>query len=234
MQKKFLRTFAISVFFIGVLGPIGITNAYGGYTEDFEREVEGGGLYYWVCQKREKIPARKAYKGTPSYEYEIGKSHTPMGVVSHTKTHYGQPQFEFIPETQPPCPTCGRKLFDYEIMTAPSVTFKWEGPLKLLVLTWPQKKGHTRICGKPPLSTQMKYLWEKARLNESSERDFAAVLNRLWNAAKIEDSKNPTILDNLPDDANETTPLSDTPLDQTGFNVAHEYRNSSECCCSLL
>ena len=225
MQKKFLRTFAILVAFIGVLGPIGITNAYGMYAEAFECEVEQGVINYWVCHKREKIPARKAYKGTPSYEYEIGKSHTPMGVVSHTKTHYGQPQFEFIPETQPPCPTCGRKIYDSEKMIAPKVTFKGEGQNKDMVLTWPQKKGQTRICGKPPLSTDMQYLWEKARLNKSPETNFSQVLNRLWNAAKIEDSKSATISNDLSDGVDETTPLSDT-----GFNVVHEYSQSSGCC----
>ncbi|MBX9786835.1 MAG: hypothetical protein K2Y08_05815 [Alphaproteobacteria bacterium] len=236
MQKKFLRIFAILVVFIGVLGPIGKKNAYGGYTADFEEEIQQTDLSYWMCNPRRLPPIQRGHwvDATETRYVTSGISYGPMGTTTHTTT-VSVPVSKFVgahKEERIECWVCGKALSQMKPRNAPKVTFKWEHEIKILVLNWPSKKGepHLGICRKLSLSDNMKFLWDKARLNEIEVLDFNTILNGMWNAAKIEDSKNPTITGSLSACVNETTPLSETSF-ETGYDVEQKYES---CCCTLI
>ncbi len=237
MQKKFLRTFAILVVFIGVLGTIGITNAYGMSAAEFEEEIQRVDLSHFVCspwKTTREVP--DTIHSHPARYEEVGKSIGTQGVV----THMTQVQGAYNTWTKNPdivhikCRNCNRELSTMDKERPPKVSFKWtskwEISMKMMVLTWPNKNKSASVCAKAMIPGSLETLWFNAGLDEKPETSFTNFLNRLWDAAKEEDSKNLTSTDTLIDCGGETTPLSETSF-ETGYNVDQKYES---CCCILI
>jgi hypothetical protein len=241
MQKKFLRIFTILVAFSGVLGLIGIKNACGMTAAEFEEEIQRVDLSHFVCSpwKTTRKVADTIHSHPARYE-EVGKSIGPQDVVTHMRPVQGayntwtkNPDIVHIK-----CRNCNHELSTMDKRQPPKVTFKWTSQgglnMKMMVLTWPNKNKSASVCAKAMIPGSLETLWFKAGLDEKPETSFANFLNRLWDAAKEEDSKNPTYTDALTDYGDETMSLTTPPSKtsfETGYNIEHEY---GSCCCLIL
>jgi hypothetical protein len=238
MRKKLLRTFAILVVFIGVLGPIAFHKAHGMYTDQIESlMICQYTLKRMLCKPQWRMVGASHYDTTRSFyvEDEVGKSYTPYGPVTHVKKRLVTHDHRV---TDPgklkwACKSCSRTQSPFVSEMVPTVSFSWVGTNKTLNMKWP---GDARIAPRAMVCPGIcktdfapLVLWQTAGLNEKYMGEIACVLIELWNAAKKEDSKNPTISDGLTNIVDEITPLI-----ETGRNVAHEYGHASSCCCYIL
>lgn len=222
MQKKFLRTFAISVIFIGVFGPIGIKNAYGMYTETLEDEITKNKCKQLLCNPTPIGRAPTQY-GTTYGETKVGEARVyHMGSFQTVDVTAYRPvgRYSFGGEILGyECSRCKRNLWRREKLNAPTVRVTRRGGQKVITLIDDEWNREKEMCKNPDLCGELKEIWDSR--GRSGEMWFSAGLRSLWIAARELDKKPQNDGGDFTERLEENQPLSEP-----------EYVFETKSCCS--
>lgn len=221
MQKKFLRAFAILIFFLGILVPIGIENVYGMYTDVFEREMGFISCSNMICKSMSRGSGTVYGKKTVSVE--VGQSYGPHGVTRH----YADKE---VPTSSSwhlgyKCRNCGKSLGDESWVQVPKVYIRNSGSTRPTLTVDESWNDNVRpLCGRPQLDGEIKKIWDHAKMPTDGALRLHEGLERLWKAAReLDDEKKKEGI--VSGSSTETTPLN---------SVEYVVERQGPCCCCTI
>ncbi|MDI9634865.1 hypothetical protein QM565_03555 [Geitlerinema splendidum] len=205
-KKKILRTFAMSVVFIGALGPIGIKNASGMYTEALEDEVTMNKCRNLLCKD----------KPSGIHNTECSDDIYPEYNCERCEENRGHRQKIATPSIT---------LVKWNGAT--TVTIRYY----MYQCKHPVNKGEyfTYMCKNPDLSGKLKTIWDRADMmmehRPYDELTWQSGLAALWASARILDNSE---LEAHGDFTSTSAEFTRNRLPE--FVVENNYADGCDCC----